>query len=244
MRKKNVFNTRLAGLLMAGLLVLATLNSCMKDDDYEEVPVGVVTTVNGYVSSNGVIYAVDNNTVQFNYDPLVQYKEYNAFRIFQGNRRFRIFTETEDPLVDETYNFKENTYYTSFVYGWQEDIRHLLTEDQLLESLGSESGMRFFHLSPSEGKVNVYLDNEETLLYGEREYEGGDNSEEVEDNDHATFVAQSSGKHTIIITDEAGETLVEREYTFKQGWHYSIILIGDDSMARPLYIGIVEQYQS
>src|SRR5690606_20041907 len=97
--KKNVFNTRLAGLLMAGLLVLATLNSCMKDDDYEEVPVGVVTTVNGYVSSNGVIYAVDNNTVQFNnYDPLVQYKEYNAFQIFQGNRRFRIFTETEEQL--------------------------------------------------------------------------------------------------------------------------------------------------
>ncbi|NGM61782.1 DUF4397 domain-containing protein [Sphingobacterium sp. SGG-5] len=240
---KNLFNTRLAGLLMAGLLVLATLNSCMKDDDYEEVPVGVVTMVNGYVSSNGVIYAVDNNTIQYSYNPL-PYQKYDAFRIFPGNRRLRIFTETEEQLVDETYNFEENTYYTSFIYGLQEDARHLLTKDQLLENLGSESGMRFFHLSPSAGQVNVYLDNKETLLFGERTYENGD-GEEVEDDENIQFVAQSSGKHTIIITDEADETLVEREYTFKEGWHYSIILIGDDSTdVRKLYLGIVEQYQS
>src|SRR5690606_32357693 len=105
--KKNVFNTRLAGLLMAGLLVIAALNSCMKDDDYEEVSVGVVTMINGFVSANGVVYAVDNNSIQYSYSPLL-YKQYDAFRIFPGNRRLRIFTETEEQLVDETYSFKEN----------------------------------------------------------------------------------------------------------------------------------------
>src|SRR5690606_35167800 len=130
------------------------------------------------------------------------------------------------------------------VYGWQDDIRHLLTEDQLLEDLDNESGIRFLHLSPSEGKVNVYLDNKETLLFGERTYEAGEEGEDAEANENAVFVAQSSGKHTIIITEEADETLEEREYTFEEGWHYSVILIGDGSMARPLYIGIVKQYKS
>lgn len=233
---KTVSKAKLWSLLIGGFL-LVSLNSCLKDKDYEEVPVAVVTMVNSYVSSNGVVYAADNNTIQYNYNPL-PYQQYDFFRIFPGSRRIRIFTENNNQLVDETYTFKDSTYYTSFIYGWQEDVRHLMTEDQILENLGTQSGLRFLHLSPSEGKVNVYLDDKETLLYGERAYEGEEESE------NTVFIPQSSGKHTLIITDEEDETLLEREYTFEEGRHYSIILIGDgNSMARPLYLGIVKQYK-
>ncbi len=230
---------KLLGLLLGGF-ILISLNSCMKDNDYEEIPVAVVTMVNGFVSSNGVVYASDNNPIQPNYSPLL-YQQYDFFRIFPGSRRIRIFTDTNNQLVDETYTFKDSTYYTSFIYGWQEDIHHLMSEDLLLENLGNKSAIRFLHLSPSEDQVNVYLDDKETLLYGERAYEG---EEEDEDSENTSFVAQNSGKHTIIITDQDDETLIEREYTFEEGRHYSIILIGEsNSMARPLYLGIVKQYK-
>lgn len=234
----NLFQTKLLRVLIGGFLLIS-LNSCMKDEDYEEVPIAVVTMVNGFVSSNGVLYASDNNTIQYSYAPLL-YKQYDYFRIFPGSRRIRIFTDDNNQLVDETYTFKESTYYTSFVYGWQDAPQHLLSEDELLENLGDKSAFRFLHLSPSEDEVNVYLNNKETLLYTERVYEG---ENEDEDSENTTFVAQNSGKHTIIITDSNDETLIEREYTFEADTHYSIILIGEsNSMARPLYLGIVKQY--
>jgi len=232
---------KLFGLFM-GALVLATLGSCMKDNDYEEVPVAVVTMVNGFVSSNGVRYAADNNYIQpQGYNPLF-YQEYGYFRLFPGSRRIRVYNDTNEVLTDDSYTFKENTYYTSFIYGWQDDIQHLLTEDKLLDNLGDKSAFRFLHLSPSEGLVNVYLNNTETPLYTDRAYEGNDEEAAEEENENITFVPQNSGKHTLIVTNADGETLKEREYTFEAGRHYTLILIGDGSMARPLYLGIVPQY--
>jgi len=215
------------------------LSGCMKDKDQERIPEAVVTMVNGFVSSNGVTYAVDNTAIQYSYNPLL-YQKYDWFRLFPGNRRLRIFTDTEQLLSDETFTFKDSTYYTSFIYGWQDDVHHLLTEDKILDNLGDKSASRFFHLSPAEDKVNIYLDNKQTPLYTDRGYEGENATDESKAN--TAFVPQSSGKHTIIVTDKDNETLVEREYTFEKGRHYSLILIGDKSMARPLYLGVVSQY--
>ncbi len=223
-----------------GGLILATLGSCKKDNDYEDVPIAIVTAVNGFVSANGVRYVQDNNYIPFLDNYLLLYKSYGSYQQFAGTSRTRILDDANQVLVDDSYTFKENTYYTSFIYGWQEDIRHLMTEDKILANLGNQSAFRFLHLSPIESKVNVYLDNKESILYADRTYQGGNDAEE---NENIVFVSQSSGEHTIIVTKEDNETLVERTYTFKAGYHYTFILIGDGSMARPLYLGIIEQYK-
>lgn len=222
-----------------GIVLIGSLGSCMKDDN-RDYPQSALTMVNGYVSANGVIYTSDNNVIQYGYNPL-KYQGYEHFyNIFPGSRRIRIYTDNNQQLVDENYTFKDSTYYTSFIYGWQDDVQHLISEDKLLANLGEQTGIRFLHLSPSEDNVNVYLNDKENLLFGDRIYEG---ENEEEENEHILFTPQTSGKQTIIITDEEDETLVEREYTFEKGRHYSIILIGDsNSMARPLYIGVVPQY--
>ncbi|HMR19230.1 MAG TPA: DUF4397 domain-containing protein [Sphingobacterium sp.] len=226
-----------------GIITIGTLGSCMKDND-QDYPEAILTTVNSYLSANGVLYGVDNSALQPNYSP-IPYQRYDSYRFLEGSRRLRIFTDNNQPLVDEIYTFKENTYYTSFIYGWQEDVRHILSEDKLLADITNQSGIRFLHLSPSEGKVNVYLNNKQTPLYEDRGYEGEEDDSDQEENEHLIFTAQNSGKHTIIITDEDDELLIEREYTFESGVHYSIILIGDSSsMIRPLYVGIVSQYQN
>lgn len=235
---KRLSTTKLIAYVF-GIILVGSLSSCMKDDD-RDYPQSVLTMVNGYVSANGVIYASDNNVLQYSYNPL-KYQNYDyVYNIFPGNRRIRIYTDNNQELVDENYTFKDSTYYTSFIYGWQEDVQHLISEDKLLTNLNEQAGIRFLHLSPSEGEVNVYLNDKESLLFGDRIYEG---ENEAEENTHILFTPQATGKQTIIVSNEEDETLVEREYTFEKGRYYSIILIGDsNSMARPLYIGVVAQY--
>src|SRR5690606_7180579 len=152
----------------------------------------------------------DNNAIQYSYNPLI-YQRYDFVNIFPGSRRIRVYTDNNQQLVDENYTFKDSTYYTSLIYGWQDDVQHLIREDKLLANLSDQAGVRFLHLSPSEDNVNVYLNNKETLLFGDRIYEG---ENEEEENEHILFTPQTSGKHTIIITDDEDETLVQREYTF------------------------------
>jgi hypothetical protein len=193
--------------------------------------------VNGYVSASSVTYASDNNSVRN-----IPYKSYDQSLIFPGSRRIKILTNTNKLLADEIYAFNDSTYYTSFVYGWEEEPQHLITEDQLLSNLNEQIGLRFLHLSPSEGKINIYLDEKDTPLYGNREYEGENATDD--ENDHIVFKPHSRGKHTIIVTDENDDTLFEREYTFETGIHYSLILIGDsNSTNTPLYLGVVPQYR-
>lgn len=220
-----------------GIIIIGSVGSCMKDDNDYDYPQSVLTMVNGYVSASSVTYAADNNSISN-----LPYKSYNFAYLFPGSRRIRVIDNANEQLVDEIHTFKDSTYYTSFTYGWQEDVKHFIVEDQLLTDLGDQMGLRFLHLSPSEGNINVYIDDTSTLLYGDRGYEGDESTEEAVN--HLTFEAQESGTRTIIITDENNETLAQREYSFEKGAHYSIILIGDsNSLAMPLYIGVVSQYR-
>lgn len=232
--------SRLAAYLL-GLVIIGSLGSCMKDED-TNYPQAVLTMVNGYVSTPGVMYAADNNNIHNSYNPLV-YKSYDFTYLFPGSRRIRVFSPSNTTLTDETYTFKDSSYYTSFVFGKNDEVFQLIKEDVLLTDLGDQSALRFFHLSPSESKVNVYLNDTENPLAEDVSYSG---NPELTANEavNEVFVAKESGTKTIIVQNEADETLLTREFTFEKGVHYSIILIGDSSSeTTPLYIGVVTQYR-
>ena len=231
---------RLATYLL-GLMIIGSLGSCMKDED-TDYPQAVFTMVNGYVSTPGVMYAADNNTIHNTYNPLA-YKSYDFTYLFPGSRRIRVFSPSNTTLVDDTYTFQDSSYYTSFVFGKNDEVVQLIREDLLLTDLGDQAALRFFHLSPSESKINVYLDDTSNPLAENASY-AGDPVLLVNGPTHEAFVAKESGAKTIIVQNEADETLLTREFTFEKGVHYSIILIGDStSESTPLYIGVVTQYR-
>lgn len=224
---------------LLGLMLVGTLASCMKDED-TNYPQAVLTMVNGYVSTPNVMYVADNNNIHNSYNPL-HYKSYDFAYLFPGSRRIRVFSPSNTTLTDDTYTFSDSTYYTSFVFGKGEDVSQLIVEDELIPDLNEQAALRFYHLSPSEGQVSVYLNDvnnpiAENVVYAD--------NESAEQDDNADFVAEESGEHTIIVKDEDGETLLTRDFKFEKGVHYTIILIGDNSSeTTPLYIGVVTQYR-
>lgn len=237
MEKKNTIS-RFA-VWFIGLILMGSLASCLKDKD-TIYPQAFLTMVNGYVSTPSVMYSADNNNIHTNYNPLL-YKGYNFTYLFPGSRRIRIFSPTNTTLADDTYSFRDSTYYTSFVYGTAENVSHFIVEDKLIQNIHNRSAVRFYHLSPSEGSLNVYLDDTGNPLRENIHYA---TEAALAQSDIAEFVAIESGTHTIIVQNDEHETLITREFKFEKGIHYSIILIGEsNSETTPLYIGVVTQYR-
>lgn len=228
-------------MLATGLLSILFLNSCLKDEDTPYLPQATLRVVNAYTHSPALYYTADNNVMISPANPLL-FKSYNAglISLYTGNRRIRTMDISNNVVSDTVYNFRDSTYYSSFVYGDAENASHLITTDVPLSNLDSKSAIRFFHLAQNTAKVNVYLNNVETPLFLNRDFQK--NVTTAEAVEYAKFIAQEGGKKNVIVKDAAGTTLIEREYDFLRGYHYSIILIGDkNNEDMPLYLGVVPQ---
>lgn len=224
-------------LFLTVLFSVIFLSSCLKDNDnMGYYPQAAFTMVNAYSPTNAVIYQADQNAIQSPMNPLV-FKSYTFAYLFPGNRRIQTIASDSKTIVDTLYSFKDSTYYTSFVYGTIEKPRHLISTDKLLSNLETKAAIRFLHLANNIGKVDVFVGDEQTPRFDDRNFSESLKSEET------TFTQQNSGKQKIIVKDELGNKVLEREFDFAAGLHYSLILIGDKENANaPLYIGVVKQY--
>lgn len=228
-------------IFTTGILGMLLLNSCLKDDPNPYLPQATLRVVNAYTHSPALHYTADNNIMISPAAPLL-FKSYNAnfISLYTGNRRIKAIDNNYKVISDTVYNFRDSTYYSSFVYGDATKSSHLITTDIPLKNLDSKSGLRFFHLAQNTAKVNVYVNNMQTPLFLNRDFQKNATATEAVEN--AKFVAQDGGRKKLIVTNEAGTTILEREYDFLREQHYSIILIGDNNNAnQPLYLGIVPQ---
>lgn len=242
---KNKDNMKSTAFVLFSALIVSVLflGSCLKDGDTAPQPHAVLTMVNGFPSTSPVGYALENNVLTPGLG--IDYRSYSYVNIFPGTRRLlarQYGRGVGASLVDTVHTFRDSSFYTSFLYGDVDDVKHLLIEDQPLEELGSESGFRFLHLGANVGAVTVYFDSTDEPIFSNRQLENSLDSDESDDYD---FIAQPSGTTKVIVRGEDGETLVEREYDFMEGYQYSLILIGNaDSEDFPLYLGVVRQYRS
>ena len=223
-------------LILFGII---TLSSCMKENDnaYDNIRAAGLTMINAYTKSEHVMHYLDNRNVQSTPLP---YNSIDYANVFPGNRRLRIASENNATLIDTMLSIQDTIFYTSIVYNYNDAAKIKVAKDLGLKDLASNAAIRFFHVSPLNNSVNVYLDDTQTAFY-ENVAPEGLGSADLRNNDD--FKKVSSGAKKIIITDRSGNKLIERDYDFKAQKYYSILLVGEkDSATKPLRISIAEQY--
>ena len=231
-------------MLIATFGTLSLLFSgCLKDGESTPTPASSLTIVNAYTPSEAILAFNEHNAIT---QTPIAYREYwSSFNsyiyIFPGERRLTIKSlenSEAHTILDTLVTFRDSTFYTSLVYGTQDDPKQIITTDKVVESLEEEeSAIRFFNLSEVTEKVSVFINDEEV-------FSGYDKETEETGKEHAKFIASASGELEIIVKSESGEVIAERSnFNFLPGSYYSLILTGDPELegnGAP-YIGIIRQ---
>lgn len=210
-------------------------SGCLKDNDYTRIPSAGLYMFNGYPDASGLAIYLDQNHVRSPYNPLI-YRGVDYANAYTGNRRLRILTPNGELLADSTLVMRDSMIYSSFMYGRQENPKHVITEDRAVSGLeNGQSAVRFLNLADVAGAISLTIGDEEIPSFSSRPTETQSSATANE-----SFVAKSSGNHTLIIKDAAGNELARREnVSLVSELYYTIILVGiDGNENMPLYIGI------
>jgi len=201
-------------------LVLLTLGSCLKDDDYSGPELPTVSLYNFYPKSTGVQYVI-NGSPMTEYNP--QYKGISLFFAIPGNKSMEILDrQSAEVLIDTSLTFADSVYYSCFVYGTTDHPEFFRVPDEGVDDLGTKAGVRFLHLGQGVGNVTLKIGDQEVEGLTDREYE---NAETV--NLAKAFLPVSSGQSTVTVVNASGETVAEVEnLDLVQGRHYNFILNG------------------
>jgi len=214
------------------------LSSCLKDDDdYVEPPAGLLTMVNGYIDANSIMYYTHLGTI-----PPILFKSYASTRLYTGERQIAVSGSASPArLADTTITVKEDSVYTSFLYGNKDKAKHIIIQNKKLSAATEKTvGIRFMNLADVSGKVSLQLgDAAISAPFKDRSVET-----QATATANQTFIAQPEGTLTLKVKDQAGTVLATREgLKFESGKHYTIILIGKkDNANTPLYVGQVIEY--
>ncbi len=224
-------------LLSCLFLGIITLSSCLKgDDDYVRPPAGYMTFINAFPESAGLHFQLDSRMLNNGYRPL-PFREYTVAALYAGNRNIRVFPAEENrTLIDSTITVRDSVAYSSFVYGTKTAPKFAMTQDRSLENLGNRVAFRFLNLANGVSNVNVFIGNESTASFANRPVETGATAVS-----NQTFMAKETSNASITVTNASGTTIASREsYSFKQGFYYTLILIGTkDNSTTPLYVGVI-----
>lgn len=225
--------------LIGSFLAIAILfSSCLKDNDYQPLPNGLVSFINAYPDAHAITYTLSSNKVTTQ-----EYKSYTLpIRVFPGNRDLRVYShnnnsgEYEKKIIDTTITVKDSTGYSAFTYGSKEDPVFAMVKDQSIKDLNQKSGTRFFNFANNVTKVNLFFGDDTDATYSARPIETPTSASANE-----SFKATKSGKLKLQVTDETGKTIATREnYTFKEGLYYTVFLSGTkDADKNGLYIGVL-----
>lgn len=220
--RKTMKNYRLLFILP---LIIMTLGSCLKDDDYDGPDLPTVSLYNFYPKANGIQYVI-NGSPMTDYNP--NYKGISLFLAIPGNKTMEILDrQSNEVIIDTSLTFADSVYYSCFVYGTIDDPAFIRVPDEGLEDLGTKAGVRFLHLGHGAGKVSLKIGDQEIEGLTDREYETTETVDIAK-----LFKPANSGQAAITVIDENGETVAKVDnLDLVQGRHYNFILNGskDDS---------------
>lgn len=220
-------------LVLALLIGTLLLNSCMKGDDTPREPSGTLALFNGYTPSQSVSYYLDGQPASPN-TPYTTFQAFNNIAI--GSRVLTITTSNNSSLADTTFTMKENTVYTSYIYGTSASPKSLLTEETYLTDLGDRAAIRLIHLANEVNEeVDFYIGDEKIAPLSNRLQETKESMKESQ-----KFVSvDRNGTFDIWIKDKDGNKLDSLKNTqLRSGYYFSFIWHGvnddDESNKTPL----------
>ncbi len=229
-------------LLIAFVASIALLGSCLRGEDPEPVPAGGMTFVNTFIEAQLVLYLVDRNPIQDNFNPL-PYRSYGfALLHARDDRRLEVYSSYEQTrLVDTTFTIQDGVYYSSIVYGTHDGPWHFVTEDKIPEGTndpGAITAVRFYNLANTPHHVTLHIgDAEPIAAFRDRPTETPETGKAGED-----FKLTTSGTYTLTVVDEDGETVATRSgIQMPAGSYLSVFLTGDERDPSTFYVGVVYQ---
>lgn len=185
-------------IAMAGLLLSTVgLTSCLNDNDVAAVPdAGYISIYNGAPNSPGMMISTDVNTINqlpLNYSQTIGYKSF-----FPGKRPF-YFSElySASRLFEEEFTVKIDSVYSMFIINDDTSFDAILIDDDWEEPVADEAQMRFVHLSPNAGAVNVIMDKVEAPLYANTEFKGNSGFEKLTRDVHDFYVTSVATGDTL-----------------------------------------------
>lgn len=201
-------------------LMVITLGSCLKDDDYSGPDLPTVSLYNFYPKPTGIQYVI-NGSPMTDYNP--NYKGISLFLAIPGNKSMEILDrQSSEVIVDTSLTFADSVFYSCFVYGTEDDPSFFRVPDEGVEDLGTKAGVRFLHLGHGVGPVTLKIGEDQVKGLSERLFETEETVEIAQ-----SFHPVSSGQTAVTVVDESGETVAQvDQIDLVQGRHYNFILNG------------------
>lgn len=229
-------------LIIAFVAGVLLLSSCLKDDDVQPTPVAGLTMVNGFIPSEAVIYGMDGRAIQNSYNPLF-YRTYGYTNLYVGaSRRMEIYAYgAQNALADTTFETKDSTYYTSFIYGTADAPLHFITEDHIPDGVADPAAIaavRFYNLANTVYQITLKIGDTEVIpAFQDRPTETPETGKADEN-----FVEVPKGTYTLTVENEDGEVVATREgIELPAGSYTTIFLTGDESIDNSYYVAVVRQ---
>jgi len=213
--KKFIKNKLLA--LISGLLFILFMTSC-EDDNNEVVPIDVayVSLYNASPNSPEMDIIVDNR--QVNIYPF-DYADYTGYlRFYTGDRNLKFGPYGASNVVeDTTVDFENGKSYSVFVVDEYPDVDALVLEDNAAAPSSGNAMIRFVHLSPDAPSVDLAIEGETDVLYGNQSFKDATDFTEISAEDYDFEVRDnSSGDVVLSIPD----------INIEPGWFYTIVVRG------------------
>lgn len=233
--------------LSLGLASVLLLNSCLKEEDTDLIPVAGLLTVNAYSHSDAVIFFAENKRL-FPEEGL-KFKEFSRpirggyFGIFAGTRRIRVSPLWDynegSILADTSVVIRENVTYTSLIYGKKENASLAIVEDNEIPNIGEDiAGIRFFNLAQGAGIVSLKIEGQDGYesWASNRDEDTPKSMRKFQD-----FEEAKSGKYTLTVQNSDGEALAIREDVEFRSQHYLTVFLmnNTEGSENPFYLGVI-----
>jgi hypothetical protein len=146
--------------LLALVTIVTGLSSCLKTDNVTPSrPQAGVAIINGILTASPMDFY--DNTQKVNQNPISTGFLYSGYVIYGGIRTFsfRKAGQTTD-FATVTQRFDSLTYNTIIAYGDSTQTFMRAIKDDFTSAKEAQVNIRFFHLSPTIGAVDLYIDNQ------------------------------------------------------------------------------------
>ncbi|MGK6351874.1 DUF4397 domain-containing protein [Parapedobacter sp. DT-150] len=215
MKSRSIF------MLVALAMGMATLSSCLKDNENSGYQVSAVRALNAVPGSSSLDIGLDENKLNFDnttgqdedfaYEDTLVYK--NAW---PGNRLVRVF-DPEDypnaqPLAQGTVTFTPGKFYSLYVVGY-EDMEIIATEDDLSEPGEGKAKIRFMNLSPDAPALDFGIEGADTLIASDKAFKEAEDFSSIDADETYTFN---------IIDHDSGEVVHTFEFAVGNDMIYTI----------------------
>ncbi|MCH7403071.1 DUF4397 domain-containing protein [Belliella kenyensis] len=206
--------------LLTPIVIILGLSSCLNDNDGAPIqPFAFVSIYHGAPETASLDVFANSSKVTnspFRFTETLPYLRY-----YLGQRTFKFSPyNSVTTLLEDTFTIEDNKVYSIFLTGLPNDLEAIIVEDSWGSFNQNQTKIRFVHLSPDAGEVEILLDNEETSKFENNEFKS-----------HSNFEALEAKSYNIkVVSKETGETLITaNNVELKRNRAYSLILRGLES---------------